>query len=422
MAIISTIGVSVTARTDKFRKGMKSAQSVLTSFAKSALRFGAVASAAAAAGLLVMTKRSLESIDAISKLSDSIGIATEDIVSLQFAARITGVSTQAMSKSLEQMTRRMGEAAGGTGEAFDALKLLGLSAKDLIRVSPAEAFSKIADAVNELGTQAEKADVAYGIFGRTGIKLLNTLALGSAGLSKMALTAKRLGITFTRDMGAKVEAANDAISRFKDSMSGLAIAFTVSVAPSIKTVADNLTNFVVTLRKAGVEILPVVAVTLKYTAALGAMALTITAINVAMRVWNRLTKAQITASTILKSIASPKGIAQLVAGLAVAGGVLFAIDKLFVRVAESANESARKIKETVTQMKELETVKDRLSGGGRFGIRKAQQFLGLTGVQAQEVARANVSPNSTLRREELKELQEQTRLMREMLRTGGLAS
>lgn len=420
MAIISTIGVSVTARTDKFRKGMKSAQATLSSFAGTAAKFAIGAGAAVAGGLTLMVKKASASIDVISKLSDRIGIATEDIVALQFAARITGVSMETMNKSLEQMTRRLGEASFGTGEAIDALKLLGLSAQNMIRISPAEAFSKIADAINGLGTQAEKAQVAYDLFGRSGIQLLNTLAVGSEGMNKFALAAKRIGLTFTNLEGKQVADMIDAVGTLQKTFTGLAIAFTIKVAPSIRNVADNMTEFMVTLRQAGATILPVVAITIKFTAALGAAVVTIAAINLAMGAWNKLTRLQIGLQTVLKFITSPAGALQVVAGLAAAGGTLIAINKLFKSMGEEAGEAATQTKDLRTEMDELAATRDR-KFGGRFGLRSRRQFLGVTPGQQQELARMS-RPTNTLRNEELQELREMKNLLREMVQHGGLAA
>ena len=118
--------------------------------------------------------------------------------------------------------------------------MLGLSAEDLAKKSPAAAFKDIAEATNNLADQSEKAFVATKLFGRAGVKLVNTLALGKSGLNDMTKEAKRLGIAFTRIDAAKVEQANDAVSRLKMVFTGVVNTLTIQVAPLITKVADDI--------------------------------------------------------------------------------------------------------------------------------------------------------------------------------------
>ena len=142
---VGKLNVILNAITGPFSKKMKGAgrsvrgfQNTVSLSARKLVGFGAaIAGIAGGAGLAVMVKKSLESIDAVAKLSDRIGIATEDIVRFQHAGQIAGVEVESMNKSLEQFVRRMGEANEGTGEAKDALDRLGLSSSTLSRVSPA---------------------------------------------------------------------------------------------------------------------------------------------------------------------------------------------------------------------------------------------------------------------------------------------
>lgn len=248
---VATVGVSVVARTKNFRKGMKRAQTRLQKFSASVVsvggrlaKFGAVLGGVAAGAMAVMIKRSFKAIDVNTKLADSIGISTEALTGLQHAAELTGVGTEGMNKSLERFTRVLGEAVGGTGEAKDSLDILGLSASDLVNKAPDKAFGIVADAINNLGTQAEKADVAYGLFGRQGVKLLNTLKLGSKGLAETAEEAQLLGLSFSRIEGAKIEMANDAITRLKGGIIGMANTAATKFAPVVTAIADGLVEWV----------------------------------------------------------------------------------------------------------------------------------------------------------------------------------
>lgn len=245
MALIRNLVVALTAKTDVFERRMKKATSRTQRFARDVKVVGrqfAMFGVAAGIALGYMVKRTMASIDAVAKLSDRIGMATEDIVAFQHAAQITGMDVEGMNKSLEMFVRRMGEVRLGTGEAKRAFEELGLSVDDFAAKDPAENIKVIADRINNLATQADKAAVAYYLFGRQGMKMLNLLSQGSEGVEKFQREVERLGLAFSRIDAAKVEAANDAITRSGAKMQGLINVLTVELAPYIEAMADAFTN------------------------------------------------------------------------------------------------------------------------------------------------------------------------------------
>lgn len=248
----ANLSVSLTARTKKFSKKMRDARKTIKKFglavrsvAIKLVKFGAALTGAAAIGLSIMVKQSFKTIDVIAKLSDRIGATTESIIALGHAAEITGAGTEALQKGLEQLSKRLGEvkiSAAGSGEAKDAILALGLNIDEMLKLSPTEAFVLLAEKIKVVGTEAEKAAIAYKLFGRTGLKLKNTLDLGAEGLQIMADEAARLGLMFSRIDALKVEQANDAMTRLKASAVGFANAIAIHVAPHVEQLADFLTE------------------------------------------------------------------------------------------------------------------------------------------------------------------------------------
>ena len=192
--------------------------------------------------MTLLIKSSFKSIDATSKLADRIGITTEALAGLQHGASIYGVEQESLNKSLEQFVRRLGEAQSMGGETKDALDRLGLSAADLASVPVDVAFAKVADTIANLENQTIKADAAYRLFGRQGVKLMNFLQAGKRGVQEMAVEAERLGITFNRLAGLGVEKANDAITRLKATTRGVANQLAIGLAPVVEELADRFRN------------------------------------------------------------------------------------------------------------------------------------------------------------------------------------
>ena len=64
-----------------------------------------VAGVAAVGGLAVLVKRSIDAADSITKTADAIGISTDALQELRFAADLSGVSVESLDKALKFATK-----------------------------------------------------------------------------------------------------------------------------------------------------------------------------------------------------------------------------------------------------------------------------------------------------------------------------
>ena len=140
------------------------------------------------------------------------------------------------------MTVKIQDAAKGMGEGKEALKALGLEAQKLAKMSPDKAFVKISEAMKGVEHHGNKVAIAYDLFGAKGTDLLNTLAMGEAALNNTAAEAQTLGLALNRVDAAKVEAANDAMTKSAGVVSGLGNTITVTLAPYVKAISDEFYN------------------------------------------------------------------------------------------------------------------------------------------------------------------------------------
>ncbi len=84
---------------------------------------GVVAAVAAAGGLALLVKRSIDAADSIAKTADAIGISTDALQELRFAADLSGVSVESLDKALKFATKATGELRTRTSsELTTALK------------------------------------------------------------------------------------------------------------------------------------------------------------------------------------------------------------------------------------------------------------------------------------------------------------
>lgn len=250
MATIASIAVSLAANTGKFTQGMQKAAKhnktfrKSTDLAKKSVGALGIAAAAAAGSLAFMTKRQFEAIDATAKMGKRIGISVRELEGLNLAAERTGVSAGTLQMGLQRMTRRVSEAAKGSGEAVKALDELGLSAQRLNSLSPDQQFREISEAMSGVANQSDRVRLAMRLFDSEGVALVNTMKLGAAGLDEMTGRAEMLGLTLSQVEAAQVEAANDAMGDVLTAMSGLARQIAVDIAPLISEMSNRILDFI----------------------------------------------------------------------------------------------------------------------------------------------------------------------------------
>ena len=152
----------------------------------------------AVAAMTAAITKGINSIDQLAKESTKLGVATEKLQLLRHAANLTGVEATKLGTGLQRMTRRVAEAALGTGEAVNALKELNLDARELNRLSPDEVFLRVGDAMRGVSNQSDRIRLAMKLFDSEGVGLVNTLNLTRNELNQMESELKVLGVTISR--------------------------------------------------------------------------------------------------------------------------------------------------------------------------------------------------------------------------------
>jgi|14BtaG_2_1085337.scaffolds.fasta_scaffold00094_47 hypothetical protein len=241
----------VISAVDKTSKGFKSVGAGLGRITKSLFSMRtALVGVAGAAGFGYLIKSSLNATDNLSKVASKIGTTTEALSRLQYAAQISGVETNTLNMALQRFTRRAAEAAQGTGEAKNAIRELGLDARKLQQLPLDQQMLQLANAFEQVDTEADKLRIAFKLFDSEGAALVNTLALGSDGMEKLFGRAKSLGIVMSSEAALGAEKANDAFTDLLFIGKGLKDQFSAALAPAIADAAKALTDFLIKTSKA----------------------------------------------------------------------------------------------------------------------------------------------------------------------------
>jgi len=248
MARKSTLGsllINLELQTATLNKQVGTINKKFNSMTKTFKTVGAaLAGAFAVRGIKDMVNSSLKLNDALGKTADRLGINVEVLQGLRFGAEQSGVGIATLEMALQRMTRRVSEAANGTGEAVKALKEMGIEAEDIASLSVDEQLNVLADALSGVENEADQVRLAMKLFDSEGVKLLNMLKDGSAGLSKYQKEAQDLGFVLSRDMIARMEQANDSMNRASKVGGVFSDMLATAVAPAISVVAEQFVTFV----------------------------------------------------------------------------------------------------------------------------------------------------------------------------------
>jgi len=254
MATIGSLVVNLGLASASFSSGLKSAQSSLSKFQSGITSFatsttgiltgvaGAFGVAIGANAMKTLIGGQMEAIDQVAKLSDRLGITTEALVGLQHGADLAGVSAEQLTGGLEKMLNAIGTAADEGGATAKAFEEMGLSARTLSGMDSGEAFTQIAESLKNITNPAERARLAMDVFGKSGQALLPLMMSGADGLKAAQQEAERLGLTFSRVDAAKVEAANDALTRMSAVFTGVGRTLAIELAPFIDALAVKFTD------------------------------------------------------------------------------------------------------------------------------------------------------------------------------------
>ena len=218
------LNIILSAKDKEFKKAMAANERRVQRFSKNSQKslsktskaFGKLGGAAkgflpalGVAAVLGAVKKVTSAMDEIGKKADAIGIGTDALQELRAAAVSAGVSQGGLDKSLEQFSKRLGEAVQGTGTAKIALEEMGLSAEDLAAMPLDKALGVFADKFALVEDATARTALATQVFGREGIGMVNVLKDGSAAMDESRKKMRDMGVVIDEDLIRNAEEMQD---------------------------------------------------------------------------------------------------------------------------------------------------------------------------------------------------------------------
>lgn len=246
---------------DKLDRNVKQSNRGLAGFNKSLAsiksQLGGLAGLFAATFGVSAIKGVIETNSELAKLARTVGLTAEQFQEYTFAASQAGINTALFTSSMTAFVKRVGEAGAGMGPLVSGLKNLNPALLEAVQnaKSQDEAFRLIADAIANAASSTEAAAIANAAFSRSGVRMVEVLRQGTAGLDEQAQKARELGLVIENDLLAKAEEYDDKLDQINRKIKAT---FGVAVLTAISTTVDNaalvLGAFVAQIEKFAIQL------------------------------------------------------------------------------------------------------------------------------------------------------------------------
>lgn len=161
-------------------------------------------------GALMSSLRDLG--DRIGKVSLQIGVSSNNLQKLQFAAEQSGLSTDTLNTAMQKFAINIGKANDGAKIQSEAFAALGVETKNLDGTTKSvfDLFKATSDGLGTLTDKTLQARLASELFGRTGVEMTVLFAEGAEGIDHYGKQLASINGIIGGD-------SIDAIQRFNDS-------------------------------------------------------------------------------------------------------------------------------------------------------------------------------------------------------------
>lgn len=186
--------------------------------------------------------------DEVHKMALRTGFSTESLSELKYAAEICGASLSDIEKGAKKMSKTIVDASEGMATYVRSFDRIGLSAEELMKLSPEQQFDTIAKAIAGLESPTLRAATAQEIFGRAGTQLLPLFAEGEKGLEALRQKARDMGIVFDQEAANKAAKLNDAMGTLKESFKGVMFSIADKLVPAITKFVEGVSGVITKIR------------------------------------------------------------------------------------------------------------------------------------------------------------------------------
>ena len=216
MARIADLTINLNADDRKLKRDLNRARGQWRKYSRqvgrdmqklgSLVKRGAGIATAALGALGVVT---LKNVDAMQKAARNAGLSFREYQTLSHAFELAGSSAATLTKGSQTLARQIFDLGRGLSTPVEAFEALGLSYEQLARLSPADQFRTVVDALRNVENATDRTALASVVLGKAGKELGTVFATTSEQMLAAETRLERLGGVVTVRAAANAERLND---------------------------------------------------------------------------------------------------------------------------------------------------------------------------------------------------------------------
>jgi hypothetical protein len=231
--LLVKLGVKVdSGALDKFTKSLQNTKDIAGKLSTAIVGAG-VAISGFVASAFALANNTATIGDNFAKAASRIGMTSEELQKLSYAAERSGTNVQAVESAMSGLNRKLAQVQRGTESQIELFDKYGVQLKDTNGEfrSTSDIISSIADTINGYSNATDQAAAATALFGSAGAQLLPMLKGGSTGLEQLKQDAVATGNVMSNKAAADAEVFKDRLLDMQMTISGLKNTFGSALIP-----------------------------------------------------------------------------------------------------------------------------------------------------------------------------------------------
>jgi hypothetical protein len=171
-----------------------------------------------------------------------IGTTTDRLQAYQYGAAIAGVETGVLTVAFQKFSRELGESSAQITPFRQALGQLGIDFQNLKKLKFDDALALVQDRLSKIEDVTKRNNIAFDIFGRTGVKAVNFLSLSADAMGKFTKEAEKAGVIISKDTIHKAAELSDEFDKMGISLKATSIRMSAEFLPAAQKIREFLTD------------------------------------------------------------------------------------------------------------------------------------------------------------------------------------
>jgi hypothetical protein len=181
--------------------------------------------------------------DELAKTARQLGTSVEFLTQMQFAAgQQIGFTEDQTVNAFTKMTRRIGEATMGMGEAKSVLDKYGVSIDQFVGKNPEQVFYLLGNAFRHITNEQEQLVIGTKIFDDEQARMFQLMTQNAEATDKLRKRGVELGAAFDSVSAANMEKLADSIGEVNAVFGSFSKEFMFAIAPALTKILGEITT------------------------------------------------------------------------------------------------------------------------------------------------------------------------------------